>query len=185
MTWLYVLYKTLYFPGTFLRGFWEHLSCRLLGVPIRSVDAYITRNRLCGHVPKVPDDSAAKNFFVCLLPGIANLLVGFPALAAGVLTLGYMGVDVIDPLTGKFCPMFVVYVLLYLFGASCLCSLFPYTGDALHMWRQYFGRGSSEGIAAKILAFLPACVLTAGAYLEKYAVTFLVSVALLAYWILT
>ncbi len=185
MTWLYVLCKTIYFPGTFLKGFWEHLCCRLLHVPIYAADAYITRNRLCGHVSMQPAPTAGKSFLVCFLPMLANLLVGFPAFAAGVLTLGFMGVDVIDPLTGKFCPLFIVYVLLYLFGASCLCSLFPYTEDALHLWHMHYGRDALAKPAAKALAFLPACLMTAGAYLEKYSVTFLMSVAFLVYWILT
>ena len=185
MTWLYVLSKTIYFPGTFLKGFWEHLICRLFGVQIYAADAYITRNRLCGHVSMLPAPTAAKSFFVCFLPMLLNLLVGLPAFAGGALTLGYMGVDVIDPLSGSFCPLFLVYVLLYLFGASCLCSLFPYTEDAVHLWRMHYGRESKASSAGKIFAFLPACLMTAGAYLEKYSVPFLASVAFLVYWIVT
>ena len=185
MTRLYVLCKTIYFPGTFLKGFWEHLICRMLGVPIYAADAYITRNRLCGHVAMLPAPTPGKSFLVCFLPMLGNLIVGLPAFAAGVLTLGYLGVDVIDPLTGKFCPLFIVYVLLYLFGASCLCSLFPFTEDALHMWHMLYGRESKTGVPAKIFAFLPVCCMTAGAYLEKYSVTFFASVAFLVDWILT
>ena len=185
MTWLYVLTKTIYFPGTFLKGFWEHVTCRLLGIDIYAADTYLSRNRLCGHVSMIPPLSAGKSFFACFLPMILNLSLGFPAFVAGVLTLGFMGVDVIDPITGKFCPMFILYVVLYLFGASCLCSMFPYTEDVRHLWRTHYGKDSTASGAGKVFAFLPAVVMTAGAYLEKYSVTFFVTVACLVYWILT
>ena len=120
MTLLYALTKAVYFPGTFLKAFWEHLACRIFGVPVYAADAYISRSELSGHVSMLPPETPAKSFFVCFLPGVVNFLIGFPAFAAGVLTLGFMGVDVIDPMSGSFCPMFVVYILLYLFGASCL-----------------------------------------------------------------
>ena len=185
MTWLYVLTKTIYFPGSFLKGFWEHVICRLLGVDIYAADTYLPRNRLCGHVAIIPPLSAVKSFFVCFLPSLLNLSLGFPAFVAGVVTLGFMGVDVIDPMSGKFCPMFILYVVLYLFGASCLCSMFPYVEDATHLWRTHYGKDSTATGAGKVLAFLPTCVMMVGAYLEKYCVTFFVSIALLVYWIAT
>ena len=185
MTGLYVLVKAICFPGTFLKAFWEHLSCRTLGVPIYAADTYISGNILSGHISMIPAETPGKSFFVCFLPSLVNFLIGFPAFAAGVLTLGYLGVDVIDPVSGKFCPMFIVYVLLYLFGSSCLCNLFPYTQDALHMWRMHFGKTGQAGMVRKVFAFLPICILTGGAYLERFCVTFLASVALLVVWIVT
>ncbi len=185
MTWLYVLTKMIYFPGSFLKGFWEHVICRLLRVDIYAADTYMSRNRLCGHVSMIPSPNAAKSFFVCFLPSLLNLSLGYPAFAAGVVTLGFMGVDVVDPMSGKFCPLFILYVILYLFGASCLCSLFPYTDDVLHLWRTHYGKDSTASGAAKVLAFLPTCLMIAGAYLERYCVTFFASIAVLVYWILT
>ncbi len=185
MTWLYVLTKTIFFPGTFLKGFWEHVTCRLVGVDIYAADTYLSRNRMCGHVSTIPSPSALKSFCVCFLPGFMNFFLGFPAFAVGVITLGFLGVDVIDPLTGKFCPLFILYVLLYLFGASCLCSLFPCTEDTNHLRQVIYGKDSKASGAGKVFAFLPTCVMTLGAYLEKYSVTFFVTVALLVYWILT
>ncbi len=185
MTWLYVLTKTVFFPGTFLKGFWEHVTCRLLGVQIYAADTYLSRNRLCGHVYMLPAPTAARSFFVCFLPGFLNLFLGFPAFVVGVVTLGFMGVDVIDPLTGTFCPLFILYVLLYLFGASCMCSLFPYVDDVRHLRQMLYGKDSKASAVGKVFAFLPTCVMTAGAYLEKYSVTFFVTVAFLVYWIVT
>ena len=185
MKWLYVIAKAVYFPGTFLKAFWEHLSCRTLGVPIYAADTYIAKNVLSGHVSMIPAETPTKSFFVCFLPSLISFIIGFPAFAAGALTLGFLGVDVIDPMSGKFCPMFVVYVLLYLFGASCLCSVFPYTQDAQHLWHMHFGKDSRVSPARKVFAFLPACILTGGAYLERYGVTFLLSLGLLVYWIVT
>ena len=185
MTLLYVFSKAVYFPGSFTKAFFEHLFCRLFGVNIYAADHYITRNALSGHVAMLPAETPSKSFFVCFLPMLCNLFFGFPAFAAGVLTLGFMGVDVIDPLSGLFCPLFIVYCLLYLFGASFLCSLFPYTEDAVHMWKMLYSKDSTASLSGKIFAFLPACLLVAGAYLEKYAIPFLASVAYLVFLILT
>lgn len=185
MTALYVLTKTIFFPGTFLKGFWEHVMCRLLDVEIYAADSYLSRNRLCGHVSMLPEPNASRSFFVCFLPSLLNFFLGFPAFVVGVLTLGFMGVDVIDPLTGKFCPLFILYVVLYLFGASCLCSLFPYAEDARHVWRTHYGSESTASTAGKVLAFLPTCLMNVGAFLEKYCITFFVCIALLVYWIVT
>ena len=185
MKWLYVLSKFVYFPGSFLKALWEHLTCRNLQIPIADADAYFGKGYDCGHVQMLPPDSAKKCFAACLLPGIGNLLFGLPAFAAGCFALGYLGVDVIDPLTGSFCPLFPVYVLIYLFGASCLCSLFPRVRDAKHMWRSLYRKCGDASVAGKVFAFLPAGFLTAGAYLERSALPFLVSLGLLVYWIMT
>lgn len=185
MTWLYVIAKAVYFPGTFLKAFWEHLSCRTLGIPIYAADTYISKNVLSGHVSMIPAETPAKSFLVCLLPSMLNFLIGFPAFATGVVTLGFLGVDVIDPMSGQFCPLFIVYILLYLFGSACLCSMFPYTQDAQHMWHMHFGKNSNVNPVRKIFAFLPACILTGGAYLERYGITFLASLAALVFWIVT
>ena len=185
MTLLYVLSKAAYFPGSFLKAFFEHIFCRLFGVKIYAADHYITRNALSGHVAMLPAETPAKSFWVCFLPMLCNLFFGLPAFAVGVMTLGYMGVDVIDPLTGNFCPLFILYCLLYLFGASFLCSLFPYTEDARHLWQMLYGQNSTASMPAKILAFIPTCLLVAGACLEKFAIPFLLSIAYLVYLILT
>ncbi|MBR5618820.1 MAG: hypothetical protein IKW76_03710 [Clostridia bacterium] len=185
MTFLYVLTKTIYFPGTFIKAFWEHVICRLLGVEIFAADTYLSRNRLCGHVSMLPPANAGKRFLLCFLPALLNFSLGFPAFAAGAVTLGFLGVDVVDPMTGKFCPLFILYVLVYLFGASCLCSLFPYVDDVRHLWRTHYTADSTASGAGKVFAFLPTCLMMIGAYLEKYCVTFFVTVALLIYWIVT
>ncbi len=185
MKWLYVLAKYVYFPGSFLKALWEHLTFRNLQVPIADADTYFGKGYHCGHVQCLLSDDARKSFFACLLPGIGNLLLGLPAFAAGCVALGYLGVDVIDPLEHTFCPLFPVYVLLYLFGASCLCSLFPRVQDARHMWKSLYGRQSSASGMLKALAFLPAGGLSVGAFLERSSVLFLATLALLIYWIMT
>lgn len=183
MKWLYVLTKAMYFPGTFMKGFWEHLTCRALRIPIYAADRYVNRNILSGHVSMTPAETPGKAFFACFLPSVLNFLVGFPAFAAGVVTLGFLGVDVIDPMSGQFCPPFVLYVLLYLFGASFLCNLFPYLEDIRHAVHLLYGKNSTISIVGKVFAFLPTALLTVGAYLERYCVTWFLSVGFLVYWI--
>ena len=48
-----------------------------------------------------------------------------------------------------------------------------------------YGKDSKASAVGKVFAFLPTCVMTVGAYLEKYSVTFFVTVTFLVYWIVT
>ena len=34
MTKLYIIGKILTFPGAYIKGFWEQLTCRILGLPV-------------------------------------------------------------------------------------------------------------------------------------------------------
>lgn len=183
MKWVYILTKAMYFPGTFLKGFWEHAVCRTLRIPTAEVKHYVSQTMYSGHVSMTPATKPSRAFFACFLPSVMNFLIGFPIFSAGAVTLGFLGVDVIDPMTGQFCPPFVLYVVLYLLGASFLCNLFPYIEDIRHATRCIYGKDSSIGNVGKVFAFLPTAILTAGAYLERYCVTWFLSVGLLVYWI--
>lgn len=185
MSFLYSLTKAVFFPGTYIKAFFEHIICRLLGIKIYAADSYISKNVLSGHVAAVSPESSGKSFFFCLLPGILSFIVGFPAIFVGTLTLGYLGIDVIDPISGSFSPMFIVYCLIFLFGASFFNSLFPYTEDAAHMWKVLYGKNSKANITEKIFAFIPSCIIVAGSYLERYCVSFAIYIGVLVYWILT
>ena len=101
------------------------------------------------------------------------------------MTLGYLGIDVVDPVSGAFSPMFIVYCLVYLFGASFFNSLFPYTEDAVHMWKMIYGKESKTNFVGKIFAFIPSVIIVIGAFVERYCISFLLYTGVLVYWIVT
>ena len=49
MTIVYVITKYITVIGSILKGFWEHLFCRILGVPVSDA-RYLQATELCGHV---------------------------------------------------------------------------------------------------------------------------------------
>ena len=47
MTALYIASKILTFPGAYIRGFWEQLTCRILGLPVE-IPGYLRIDEACG-----------------------------------------------------------------------------------------------------------------------------------------
>ena len=61
----------------------------------------------------------------------------------------------------------------YWFAVSLFCNAFPLIEDAMNMWDKVYHSGN---ILQKIIYFPGAVITYAGAYLEKYSITFLLSV---------
>lgn len=175
---IYVITKLITFPGAFSKGFLEHIFCRIFKVNIYAADKYVTTNTLSGHVSMLPHDGYLRSFFVCFLPGAVNFIIALGGYACAVSTLGIMGIRISDPFTGLKNPLFFLYVVFFWFFGSMMCNLFPYYDDALHAWKTIYGKDSKANIFAKVILFIPSAVFTAGAYLEKYGITFLVNIAL-------
>ena len=185
MSILYSLTKAVFFPGTYMKAFFEHIICRILGINIYSADSYISKNVLSGHVSALPSDTAGKSFFFCFLPGLLNFIVGLPAVLLGLVTLGFLGIDIFDPVSSSFSPMFIVYCLIFLFGSSFFTNLFPYFEDARHMWHMIYGKDSKANIFWKIIVFFPSCIIMIGSFIEKHCISFFLYIGILAYWIIT
>ena len=65
-------------------------------------------------------------------------------------------------------------ILLYV-GVSFLVNCFPLVEDALNMWDELFS--SESKTVSKVCLAVPAAVMYAGAYLERYCVSLLTSLA--------
>lgn len=175
---IYVISKYVTFPGSFSKGFLEHVVCRLLGVNIYAADKYVSRNELSGHVAVLPPKGVLKSFFVCFLPGLLNFLIGAAGYFCSLFMLGLLGVGFNDAFSGLRLPLFFVYCFFLWFGGSFMCNLFPYIEDAQHMWQTLYSAESKAGAFAKIVLFIPAAIIFVGSYLEKYGITLVVNIAL-------
>lgn len=175
---VYVISKYVTFPGSFSKGFLEHVVCRLLGVNIYAADKYISRNELSGHVAVLPPQGYIMSFLICLLPGLVNFLIGAAGYFCSLSTLGILGVGFYDFFSGSKIPMFFVYCFFFWFGGSFMCNLFPYYEDTQHMWETLYSSGSKAGAFAKIVLFIPSVIIFAGSYLEKYGITLIINIAL-------
>lgn len=158
---LYVVFKYLTFAGSFLRGFWEHITCQLLGLLVED-SAYLRANEMCGHVEFIFPKKNSAAYLITLGPGVINFITGLPMLLVGLVNLRLMGISWSDsPL------LFVVYIVMTYVGASLMCSLFPSYEAALYLWERI---RTGSGIAEKIF-LSPAC-LTAyiGSWLERFGI---------------
>ncbi len=166
MTNLYIIFKVLTFPGAYLRGFWEQLTCKLLGLPVET-PGYLRIDEACGHVEHALAVKGGSAYLIATGPGFMNFMTGLPIFLMGYVNLAFMGISFKDSPA-----LFVFYVLMTYLGISLLCSLFPLVEDALTLHEIVFSKGRTN-IVAKILMAIPSLITTAGSYLEKYCIPLL------------
>lgn len=159
MSVIYVISKYLTFIGATLKGFWEHLFCRILGIPVSDA-RYLQANELCGHVEHDFTKTKAVTFFVNYLPGMMNRLFGY-----GMVIGGFLGLFFLD--AGTDTIAFWIYIVLYYIGVSLLCNNAPLYEDALNNWDLLYGKDSQTNLVAKIFAFIPSVYFLVSAWIEK------------------
>ena len=165
---IYVISKYITVVGSVLKGFWEHLFCRMLGVPVQDA-RYLQANELCGHVEHDFTKTKPVTFFLCYLPGMMNRLFSY-----GMTIGSFAGLFYLKATSEN--PIFWVYIVMLYLGVSLLTNNAPLYEDALNNWDLLYGKDSKTNIAAKIFAFIPSVWFIASAWLEKYAVGLLVFV---------
>lgn len=163
MTTVYIITKYITFIGAVLKGFWEHLFCRILGIPVQDAH-YLKANELCGHVDHDFTKSRLVTFLICYLPGLLNRVFGYGMIISGFLGLFYIQV------TSENAIFWVYIVMLYL-GISFMCNNAPLYEDALNNWELIYSKDKKTNIIVKILAFIPSAYFLASAWLEKYGIS--------------
>lgn len=167
MTALYVITKYLTFPGAFLRCFWEQFMCKLSKLPIEN-NKCLQTNEMCGHIEHEMVTGKTRSFFFTFIPGLMTFILGVVCLIPPLVNLLFLNVSTLT-------VRIVCYVLLYL-AVSMLTNIFPSIEDAMVMWENY----TQLGIGLKILFFLGAVIMKAGAFCEKYTITFWTNLAIAA-----
>lgn len=164
MTTLYIITKIITFPGAYLRGFWEHLTCKILGLPIE-LPGYLRIDEACGHVEHGFAKKGFASYLMATGPGFMNFITGFPMFLAGFINLAFLGIRPSDS-TG----LFIFYVLLTYVGVSLLCNIFPLVEDAMNLFDVAFSQ-KKMNIIGRIIFYIPSGIAFIGAYLEKYGIT--------------
>lgn len=170
MTMFYVISKYITFPGAAIKVLWEHLAARIAGILIEDPKCF-QKNELCGHLEHRLAGKTSSGFLFCFIPGVLNFLISLPLLFAGAVNLFYLGAGYRDIESGMVSISFFAFVLMFYFGVSLLCNLFPLYEDALNLWDKLYVE-KEAGSAARILLFIPTCIIMAGAFIEKYAISF-------------
>lgn len=169
MTVIYIISKYITVIGSILKGFWEHLFCRILGIPVSDA-RYLQATELCGHVEHDFTKTKPATFFINYLPGMMNRLFGYGMFLGGFLGLFHLNVD-------SESIAFWFYIVLYYLGVSLLCNNAPLFEDALNNWDLLYGKGQKTNIFAKIFAFIPSVYFLVSAWLEKYALGLVIYIA--------
>lgn len=163
MVMIYYIIKILTWPGTLFKAFLEHITCRAYDIPIE-YGKYMQKNELCGHVEHMLAPHKG-SFGICFMPHIVSLICGFIFVLSSSINLVYLGKSNLFS-----------WIFIYL-GISCLTNCFPLPEDAIHMWENLYGKTYGAKLVSKIFLAPAAAVMYLGAYLEKYGLTLITSVA--------
>ncbi len=164
MTALYIASKILTFPGAYLRGFWEHLTCKILGLPVE-LPGYLRIDEACGHVEHGLAKKGFASYLMATGPGFMNFMTGFPMFLVGYINLCLLGIRPSDS-----AGLFAFYILLTYVGISLLCNLFPLVEDAINLFDVAFSQKKMNAVG-RIFAYIPSLITSVGARLEKYGIT--------------
>lgn len=135
---LYLITKILTYPGAYLKGFWEHCTCRILGLQVTE-RGYLNASATCGHVAHTPAMSPAKAFLFSWMPLIPQHILGWIFLGASVGPLLILGIR------GQAeSSLFLLEAVALFIGISMICNSFPQWEDAKRHWRLFYGKPTPE-----------------------------------------
>lgn len=178
----YIITKFILFPGSYIRGFWEHIACKILHIPVEPV-GYMRIDEACGHAEHSLAKTPFASWFLVFFPGFMNFNMGMPLWLAGIMGIFYMGVTIYDSPV-----LFIFYLVCLYVGMSFLCALFPLSEDIYTFFELAYDGEAFKGATAggKILRVLmiiftfPLALITrAGAFLEKHGINFILGIAVL------
>lgn len=178
----YIITKYILFPGSYLRGLWEHIACKILRIPVEPV-GYMRIDEACGHAEHSLAKTPFSSFFLVFFPGFMNFNMGMPLWLAGIMGIFYMGTTIYDNAV-----LFIFYLVCLYMGMSLLCALFPLSEDIYTFFElvyngESFRAASAGGKVLKalviILTFPMALLTRAGAFLEKHGVNFILGIAVI------
>lgn len=164
MTGLYIFLKYLTFPGALVRGMWEQVVCRMSKIVVED-NRYLRHDESSSHIEHELASTSRSAFAMCFVPFFFNMLGAFIFGLIPTLMLVYL----------QFKGLFlgITCAISYWFAFSLFCNAFPLIEDAMNMMDKVYHGGT---IIQKIF-YAPGAVITyAGAYLEKYAITFIIAV---------
>lgn len=160
---LYVIIKLITIPGAITHAFFEHMCCRM-GKIIVDDARTIQANEMLSHVDHELIRRKGSSFDICFIPFLFNLVLGFSALAHGAVTIYYFA---------RFDNVFA-WICLYL-GISLLTNLFPQIEDVMMLSENFYKNNDKKLSKVLIAPFYG--IFFVGAYLEKFGLTLLTSIA--------
>lgn len=160
---LFFITRILTFSGSAVRCFWEFLVCRIYKLPIEDVRCFKV-NEMCGHIEHEFPQKAGQSFLMCFLPFALNLCLGTCFLMYSSYYVFYAGAVNLN------------IAIFLIIGISMYSNLFPSVEDALFLRDNIYANGG-KSLFVKVMLAPFTYLMLAGAYLEKYSVSVLTSIA--------
>lgn len=173
MTEFYIVTRFLTFPGAVTRAFWEQVVCRIHKTAVED-NRYLRQDEMCSHVEHELMPTAGRAFAVCFVPMLLQIVLAFLVATPAAFNLLYLGAFSF--------PKGILDVVCLWIGFSLVVNCFPSIEDAMNMTEKIY-KGQAN-IFQKIIFALGTGICYVGAFLERYCVTFLTSVALMIWCIL-
>lgn len=168
MTSLYILTKYLTFPGALVRCMWEQIVCRICKITVED-NRYLRKDEMISHIEHDFMPKAQGAFAICFVPAFMNAIGAFLLCLAPIMFTLYVKID--DT------ALTAVNIIAYWFAFSLMVNSYPLIEDAWNMMEKIYKKGN---ILQKILYAPAAALLFAGAYAEKYCITFIIYAAFTA-----
>ena len=162
MTYIYVATRILTYFGTLLRTIWEHIVCRICKIAVEDARTF-KNDELCGHIEHEILYRKKHTLLICFVPFVLNFILGVCFLLTGSYRLVYLGDTTV----------YQAYLFMWM-GISCFANCAPSFEDMLSL-KDCIIDGNNK--AHKIIFAPFFCVVCAAACLEKYSLTFLLSIA--------
>lgn len=163
MTFLYVITKYITFPGAYVRCMWEQTVCRITKTAVED-NRYIRDDEMSSHVEHELVKSPSGAFAIGFVPFFFNSI---GALLLAVFPFFFRPMGTVGSISSALCMWFAL---------SLFSNLFPGIEDVLNMLEKTYKKGN---ILQKIIYTPGLLVMAAGAYLERYSITFIVGVVFL------
>lgn len=160
---VYIIVKMLTLPGAMLHSFFEHMCCRSAKVIVDDARVFQT-NEMLSHIDHELIKRKGASFDICFIPFFLNLALGFLCLINGATSIYYFG---------NFKDIFG-WICLYL-GISMCTNLFPQVEDVMMLKENFFQKGKNK--VSKIFVAPFYTIFFVGAYIEKFGLTLLTSIA--------
>lgn len=174
MTKLYIITRFITAPGAIIRAFWEQVICRIHKTAVED-NRYLRNDELCSHVEHELMPTAGRAFAICFVPMILQLLLAFLVATPAAFDVLYLG--------ALSFPKGIIDIVCLWLGFSLVVNCFPSIEDAINMTDKLY-RGDAN-IFQKIICAIGAGICNIGAYIERYCVTFLTSIIIMIFLILS
>lgn len=166
MTLIYVITRFLTFPGALVRGLFEQIVCRIHKTVVED-RRYLKTDETCSHIEHELMSTSGSSFAICFVPFLCQIILAFFVSVTAMTDLFYLGYFAI--------PNGIIDIVCLWVGISLAVNCFPSVEDALNMWEKLY---KTKGHVFQKIIFAPGAVICfVGAYLEKYSLTFILSIA--------